>query len=140
MSIIWRALFCGIILAMPTHMSNPATSVDEFIAQFPADVQLKLQSVRQTIQHAAPDAQEKISYGIPTFSLNGNLVHFSAYQHHLGFYPGAQAIVDFAKDLQPYETSKGTVKFPLDKPIPLDLIKKITVYRVQANQAKATKK
>ncbi len=132
--------FWGIILAMPTHMNNPAASIDAFIAQFPPEIQQVLESVRQTIHHAAPDAQEKISYGIPTFTLKGNLVHFSAYQHHIGFYPGAQAIVDFADDLKPYETSKGTVKFPLDKPIPLDLIKKITEYRVQANQAKAAKK
>lgn len=112
--------------------SMKITSIDEFIASYPANVQTILQRIRETIHSAAPQAKEKMSYGIPTFALSSNLVHFSAYEKHVGFYPGAQAIVDFASELKPYETSKGTVRFPIDKPIPYELIEKITRYRVQA--------
>ncbi len=105
-------------------------TIDEFIAIFPENVKEILQKIRQTIHEAAPEAKENISYGIPTFTLKGNLVHFSAYEHHIGFYPGAGAIVAFKDDLKAYNTSKGTVQFPLDQPIPYDLIKKITLYRV----------
>ena len=110
------------------------TSVDEFIAGYPQAVQDILQQVRATIKKAAPGAQERISYGIPTYTQGRNLVHFSGYEKHVGFYPGAQAIVDFSHDLEGYETSKGTVRFLLNKPIPYDLIDKITRYRVQAEQ------
>lgn len=115
---------------------SAAKEVDQFIAQYPADTQAILQKVRRTIQAAAPDAQEKIGYGIPTFTYKGNLIHFSAYEHHLGIYPGAQAIVDFADELQGYETSKGTIKFPLDQPIPYELIDKITRHRAAMQDAK----
>ena len=110
-------------------------SIDEFIASYPKEVQDILQQIRQAIQKAAPEAKEKISYGIPTFTLNGkNLIHFSAYDKHIGLYPGAQAVADFADKLTEYETSKGTIRFPLDKPIPFDLVDKITRYQIVALQ------
>ncbi len=110
--------------------------IDEYISNYPSEVKKILQSIRQTIQKAAPEAKEKISYGIPTFALNGNLVHFAAYEHHIGFYPGASGIEDFKEDLKEYNTSKGTVQFPIDKPVPLKLIDKITRYRVVQNNKK----
>ncbi len=112
-------------------MNTDIKTIDEFISNYPDNVQVILQKIRQSIHEVAPEAEEKISYGIPTFTLNGNLVHFSAYKHHIGFYPGSEAILAFTDDLKPYITSKGTVQFPLDKPIPYGLIKKITKYRVQ---------
>mgnify|MGYP002365984103 FL=1 len=115
-------------------MDSSVTTIDGYIELYPKNVQQILKKIRKTIQAAAPDAKEKISYGIPTFTLNGNLVHFGAYPKHIGFYPGAQAIVDFKDKLKPYNTSKGTVQFQLDQPIPYDLIEEITRYRVAANQ------
>ena len=106
-------------------------NISEYIVQFPKPIQKLLQEIRQTITEAAPAATEAISYGIPTFKLNGNLVHFAAYEHHIGFYPGAAAIVDFAKEFSKYKTSKGTVQFPLDQPIPHTLIKKVVKARVK---------
>ena len=114
--------------------------IDEYIAQFPEDVQKILQKVRKTIQKVAPDAQEKINYGIPTFTLNGNLVHFAGFKSHIGFYPTPSGIEKFKKELSKYEGAKGSVKFPLDQPIPFDLIKKITEFRVQEQSAKGEKK
>lgn len=105
-------------------------TIDEFISAYPEGTQEILQTIRQTIHKAAPDAQEKISYGIPTFALNGNLVHFSAYEHHIGLYPGAEAIQVFQRELEPYITAKGTIRFPINKSMPLDLISAITTFRV----------
>ena len=106
-------------------------TIDEYIAQFPKDVQVILQNIRKTIQKAAPDATEVISYAIPTFKLNGkNLVHFAAYKNHIGFYPGSEAIGVFVDDFKDYKVSRGTVQFPLDKPIPYQLIEKITKFRI----------
>lgn len=103
--------------------------IDEYIAQFPESTREILESIRSTIQKAAPEATEKISYGIPTFTLNGkNLVHFGGYEKHIGFYPGARAIPEFETELKSYNTSKGTIQFPLNKPIPLDLVTKITKF------------
>ena len=113
------------------RMNTDIKTIDQFIANYPENVQEILQKIRQTIHEVAPEAKEKISYGIPTFKLKGNLVHFSAYEHHIGFYPGAGAIVTFKDDLKAYNTSKGTVQFPLDQPIPYDLIKRVTLYRVE---------
>ena len=110
-------------------------NVDEYIKIFPKDVQKKLQELRKTIQKAAPDTTEVISYGIPTFKLNGkNLVHFGGYKTHIGFYPTPTGILEFQKELKPYMTGKGTISFPLDKPLPLDLITKIVEYRVKENE------
>ena len=107
-------------------------TIDVFIANFPEDVQKILQKVRTTIQNVAPDATETISYGIPTFSYKGkNLVHFSGYNKHIGFYPGSEAIEVFKKELSVFKGAKGSVQFPLNKPIPYALIEKITIYRVE---------
>ena len=105
--------------------------MDEYIKTFPKDVQAILEKIRQTIHEAAPGAEEAISYQMPTFRLNGkNLVHFAAFQHHLGFYPIPSGIEAFKKELSPYKQGKGSVRFPLDEPIPYDLVKKIVEYRV----------
>jgi len=118
----------------------PAKDIDEFIAGFPADVQKVLKKVRATIKKAAPKAEEPINYGIPTFSLNGNLVHFSAFKNHIGFYPTPSGIEKFKKELSVYEGAKGSVKFPLDQPIPHELITKIVKFRVEENLKKAETK
>ena len=114
--------------------------IDDYIAAFPKDVRDILQKVRSTIRKVAPDAQEKINYGIPTFTLNGNLVHFAGFKSHIGFYPTPSGIEKFKKELSKYEGAKGSVKFPLDQSIPYDLIKKITEFRVKEQQTKAKKK
>jgi uncharacterized protein YdhG (YjbR/CyaY superfamily) len=113
--------------------------VDKFIAAYPKEVQDILNKVRATIREAAPDAEETINYGIPTFQLNGNLVHFSALKTHIGFYPTPSGIEKFKKELSAYEGAKGSVKFPLDKPIPYALISKIVKFRVKENLAKTKK-
>lgn len=118
---------------------NPK-NIDEYIAQFPLAVQTKLNSIRATMRKVAPDAEEAMSYGIPTFKLHGNLVHFAGYKNHIGFYPGSVGIEAFQKELQGYETSKGTVQFPLDKTLPLKLIAAITKFRVLQNKEKASEK
>lgn len=115
-------------------------SIDSYIAEHPESTQKLLQQMRTTIRKAAPDAGEKISYGMPTFTLNGNLVHFAGYKSHIGFYPGAGPINIFANELTAYNTSKGTIQFPIDKPLPLDLVTKITKFRVVQNLQKAKKK
>lgn len=117
-----------------------SASVDEFIASFPKDVQTTLQTLRRAIRAAAPEAGEKIGYGIPTFTLHGNLVHFSAYATHVGFYPGPDAIRTFKKELAKYGLAKGTVRFPIDKPLPLALVRKIVLHRVKQNAARASAK
>ncbi|OGO11597.1 MAG: hypothetical protein A2Y53_07090 [Chloroflexi bacterium RBG_16_47_49] len=122
--------------------SNDAgfSSIDEYIATFPEEIQKKLEDLRATIKAAAPEAQEKISYQMPTFYLQGNLVHFAAYKNHIGFYPAPRGIEAFKNELAAYDGSKGTVKFPLDKPLPLDLVSKIVKYRVTDNLKKAETK
>ena len=115
-------------------------NIDEYISTFPEPVQKILESVRMTIQKAAPEAKETINYGIPTFSLNGNLVHFAAFKNHIGFYPTPEGIEAFKKELSSYESAKGSVQFPLDQPMPLPLITKIVKYRVEQNMKKPKKK
>jgi len=115
-------------------------TIDEYIKTFPRDIQKILETVRQTIKKSALKAQEAISYQIPTFKLNGNLVHFAAFKNHIGFYPGSKAIKDFQKDLVKYKSSKGAVQFPIDKPMPLSLIQKIVKHRVKENSIKTIKK
>ena len=115
---------------------SKATTIEEFISNYPKKTQVILQKIRQTIQKVVPEAQEKIGYGIPTFTFHGNLVHFSAYEKHIGFYPGSWPIAALKDSLKAYETSKGTVRFPIDQPIPYDLIEKITKYAVQRNLEK----
>jgi uncharacterized protein YdhG (YjbR/CyaY superfamily) len=116
-----------------------ANNIDEFIAAYPPAMQEKLRKMRNTIKKAAPAATEAIKYGIPTFVLNGNLVHFAAYEHHIGFYPAPSGIVEFRKELAPYESAKGSVRFPLDKPLPLALIAQIVKFRVAENMSKKSK-
>ena len=111
--------------------------IDEYIAGFPQDIQEILEKIRATIQKAAPDAQEAIKYQIPTFTLKGNLVHFAAFKHHIGLYPAPRGIEEFKDELSGYEGAKGTVRFPLDKPIPFDLISRIVEFRVKDNLERA---
>lgn len=124
---------------MKSEKTAPQT-IDEYIAGFPGDVQEILQKIRRTIHEAAPDAQEKISYQMPTFYLKGNLVHFAAFKEHIGFYPVPTGIEKFKKELSVYKQGKGSVQFPLDQPIPYDLISRIVKYRVEENLAKAPSK
>ena len=111
-------------------------TIEEYIAKFPEDVRNILEKLRQVIRESAPDAVETINYGIPTFKLNGNLVHFAAFKNHIGFYPTPSAIVVFKKELSPYKQAKGSVQFPIDKLIPFDLVREIVKYRVKENLAK----
>ncbi len=115
-------------------------SIDEYIVTFPEEVQKKLEELRAVIKAAAPDAEEKISYQMPTFALKGNLVHFAAYKNHIGFYPTPSGIEEFKDELSAYEGAKGSIRFPLDKPIPYDLIAKIVAFRVKENLEKTETK
>ena len=115
-------------------------SIDEYIAIFPTETQNILQEIRAVIKDAAPEAEEKISYQMPTFFLNGNLVHFAAFKNHIGFYPAPIGIEAFAQELSQYKGAKGSVQFPINKPMPLDLITKIVKYRVAENLKKAEMK
>jgi uncharacterized protein YdhG (YjbR/CyaY superfamily) len=124
---------------MATGRTTPK-DIDTYIAGFPQDVQEKLEKLRVTIAEAAPDAEETISYQIPTFTLKGNLVHFAAYKRHIGFYPTPSGIERFKDELSAYEGAKGSVKFPLDKPIPYDLIRQIVEFRVKENLERAEAK
>jgi uncharacterized protein YdhG (YjbR/CyaY superfamily) len=116
------------------------TSIDEYIGIFPEEVQKILEELRATIKATAPNAEEIISYQIPTFFLKGNLVHFAAFKNHIGFYPTSSGTQAFKKELSIYEGSKGTVRFPIGKPLPLKLISKIVKFRVAENLKKAEKK
>lgn len=109
-------------------------TIDEYIALYADDIQKILQKVRNVIKEAAPDASEKISYQMPTFYLHGNLVHFAAFKTHIGFYPVPSGIEKFQDELSQYKGGKGSVQFPLDKPIPYDLIRRITLFRVEENK------
>ena len=114
-------------------MRQKFDSTDDYIAFFPKDVQFKLRELRQAIKETAPNAKEAISYQMPAFKLNGNLVWFAAFKDHIGFYPTASGIEMFKAKLSAYETSKGTVKFPLNEPLPIDLVKEIVKFRVKEN-------
>ncbi len=115
-------------------------SIDEYIAAFPEPIQELLQAIRATVKAAAPEATEKISYQMPTFEQKGNLVYFSAGKNHIGFYPTPGAIVAFKDELSVYKGAKGSVQFPLDKPLPLELISRMVKFRVEANLKKAALK
>ncbi|MET7001508.1 iron chaperone [Chitinophaga defluvii] len=119
---------------------NLAANIDEYIAGFPKETQQLLETVRTTIKKAAPEAEEAISYAIPTFKLHGNLVHFAAFKNHIGFYPAPRGIEAFKKELAVYEGGKGTVQFPIDQPLPLGLISKIVKFRAKENIALAKAK
>jgi uncharacterized protein YdhG (YjbR/CyaY superfamily) len=124
---------------MQSDQPAPRT-IDEYIAGFPDDVQQILQQIRQTIREAAPDAQEAISYQMPTFKLHGNLVHFAAFKKHIGFYPVPSGIEAFKDELAGYVVGKGSVQFPLNQPIPYDLIRRIVTFRVAETLARAEAK
>ena len=117
-------------------MRSAAKSVDEYIARFPPDVRKLLEKVRMTIRKSAPHAEERISYQIPCFAQEGNLVYFAAFTKHISFFPTASAIRKFKKELSVYEGGKGSVRFPLDEPIPYGLIRKIVKFRLKENLEK----
>jgi uncharacterized protein YdhG (YjbR/CyaY superfamily) len=122
---------------MQENKSNPAT-IDEYIAQYPQDVQQILAGIRAVIHETVPEAVEKISYGMPCFYQNGNLVWFGAHQRHIGFYP-RPSTPEFKNKLSAYKQTKGSVHFPLDKPMPFDLIREIVKFRIAGNQNKSPK-
>lgn len=111
-------------------MDNNFKTIDEYISQYSDSIQIILKKIRQVIKESSPNSLEKISYQMPTFYLNENLVHFAAYKKHIGFYPTPSAIDAFKNELLPYKFAKGSIQFPIDKPIPYDLIKRIVEYRV----------
>ncbi len=115
---------------------NNYKSIDEYISSFPETVQYKLNKIRNIIKEEAPEATEKISYGMPTFYLNGNLVHFAAFKNHIGFFPAPSGINAFEKELSKYKTGKGTLQFKNEDNIPFDLIKKIVKFRKEENLKK----
>jgi uncharacterized protein YdhG (YjbR/CyaY superfamily) len=112
---------------------NKPLNVDEYIASFPLETQEILQQIRATIQVAAPEAEESISYAMPAYKLNGALVYFAGYKNHIGFYATPQGHQEFAKELSVYKQGKGSVQFPIDKPMPLDLVARIVKFRVAEN-------
>ncbi|HYG58059.1 MAG TPA: DUF1801 domain-containing protein [Symbiobacteriaceae bacterium] len=122
-------------------MANRSTakSIDQYIAEFPAEIQTVLQEMRAIIKESAPGATETISYAIPTFDLNGHLVHFAGHKTHIGFYPTPSGIEAFQEELTTYKRAKGSVQFPLDQPLPRDLIRRMVEFRVRENCAKASK-
>jgi uncharacterized protein YdhG (YjbR/CyaY superfamily) len=117
-----------------------SAAIDAYIAGFPAEVQERLQALRDTIRAAAPDAVETFSYQMPTFNLKGNLVHFAAFKHHIGFYPTPSGTAAFQEALSRYKGAKGSVQFPLDQPLPLELVTAIVRFRVEENLAAAAAK
>jgi uncharacterized protein YdhG (YjbR/CyaY superfamily) len=119
---------------------NGSAAIDAYIATFPTEVQERLQALRATIRAAAPQAVETFSYQMPTFNLKGNLVHFAAFKQHIGFYPAPSGIVAFQEALSRYKGAKGSVQFPLDQPLPLELVAEIVRFRVAENLAAATAK
>jgi uncharacterized protein YdhG (YjbR/CyaY superfamily) len=132
---------CAISRMIMSMESNKVSfqSIDEYIATFPEDIRVKLEELRATIKAAAPGAVEKISYQMPAFALKGNLVYFAAFKNHIGFFPGSVASVmqAFKSEASLYQTGKGTLQFPLEKPMPLELVSKIVKYRVAENLKKA---
>jgi len=119
---------------------NQARDIDGYIADFPEHIRKKLEEMRSILKKAAPEAEETINYGVPTFTLNGNLVHFGGFKNHIGFYPAPSGIEAFKKELSVYEGAKGSIKFLVDKPLPASLITKIVKFRVKENMGKAKQK
>ena len=116
------------------------TTIDEYIAQCPAELQGKLQELRATIRAAAPEAHERISYRMPAFAIHGDLVYFAVFKNHIGFYPTGSGVEAFQDELSAYKGSKGSVHFPLDKPIPLELVTRIVKFRVAQDAEKPVRK
>jgi uncharacterized protein YdhG (YjbR/CyaY superfamily) len=125
---------------MEMIMNKDIKDIDTYISIFPKDIQTILEQVRKTIKQEAPAAKETIKYGMPTFVLNGNLVFFAAFKNHIGFYATPTGHEEFKKELSPYKSGKGSVQFPLNLPIPFDIITKIVRFRVKENQEKTEKK
>jgi uncharacterized protein YdhG (YjbR/CyaY superfamily) len=122
-------------------MRSITNNIDEYIAGFPKEIQKTLKLIRETIKKAAPDAEETISYAIPTFTLNGHyLIYFAGYKNHVSIYPAPRGNEDFKDELSQYKGGKGTVQFPLDKPIPLNLLRRIVKFRIKENLKKASAK
>ena len=121
-------------------MKTAVNNIDKYIAGFPPEIQKLLKQMRLTVAKAAPAAEEAIRYAIPTFILHGNLVHFAAFKNHIGFYPAPSGIEAFKKEVAEYEAGKGSLQFPLDKPLPLGLVTKIVKYRVAQNLEKSKSK
>jgi uncharacterized protein YdhG (YjbR/CyaY superfamily) len=118
---------------------SSARSIDEYIAEFPGETRAVLEELRALIKEAAPEATEAISYAIPTFDLHGrHLVHFAGYERHIGFYPGASGIAAFTDELTPFKSAKGSVQFPLGRPLPTDLIRRMVAFRVAEDDAQGT--
>jgi uncharacterized protein YdhG (YjbR/CyaY superfamily) len=115
-------------------------TIDEYIKTFPKDVQSILKELRQVIKAAAPEAEERLSYRMPSFWLNGVLVYFAAFKSHIGFYPTASGIANFKEDLKGYKSAKGSVQFPIEKPLPFKLVSKIVKFKVAENLKKSSKK
>lgn len=120
--------------------SDSVATIDDYIAGFPDHIQAILQQIRMIVREAAPEAQETIKYQMPTFTLQGNLVHFAAFKNHIGFYPTPTGIESFQKELSVYKGAKGSARFPLDQPIPFELIRKIVAFRVEENLERAAAK
>jgi len=121
----------------PDSDKKPFKTIDEYIRTFPKDVQTILEKIRKTIREAAPGAVETISYQMPTFKLNSRgLVYFAAFKNHIGFYPIPSGVEAFEKELSPYKQGKGSVQFPIDQPVPYDLVKRIVTFRVNENLGK----
>lgn len=112
---------------------NLPQTIDDYIGGFPPDIQAILQQIRSIIREIVPDAEEAIAYQMPTFRLSGNLVHFAAFKNHIGFYPTPTGVEAFQDELIPYQHAKGSIRFPVDQPIPYDLIRKIVMFRVKEN-------
>ena len=117
-------------------MEKVKNSIENYSKGFPIEIQTVLEKIRVIIRKNAPEAEETIKYGIPTFTMNGNLVHFAAYKNHIGFYPTPSAIDAFKEELSVYKSAKGSVQFPLDSTIPFELIGKIVAFRVKENELK----
>ncbi len=124
---------------MDNEPGSTAATIDEYIKDFPENIREMLEKLRVTIKGAAPAAEETIKYAIPTFKLSGNLVHFAAFKNHIGFYPAPSGIKAFQKELCVYKGAKGSVQFPIDKSLPLELIAKIVKFRVMENLTSTTK-
>ena len=115
-------------------------SIDDYISKFPPEIQEILSTIRKVIKEAAPEAKEKISYQMPTFELHGNLVHYAAFKNHIGFYPTPNGIDAYKEELSGYKGAKGSIQFPINQPMPYELISKIVKYRVAENIQKAENK
>jgi uncharacterized protein YdhG (YjbR/CyaY superfamily) len=116
--------------------SNQPQTINEYIAQFPPDIQQKLTEIRSIIRTNAPEATETINYAVPTFKLNGNLVHYAAFKNHIGFYPGSSGVAHFQAEINSYKSAKGSIQFPFSRPLPADLIGQIVRFRVMEQQHK----